>query len=197
MEYILNILVALSVLLIGATGAEARAFRAMLRGFVSFLAVIIAVRYWEIGTKLTMGLVPMVGVAAPLWFLVVFGVCLLLGMQLADWVATKAKYELLPVIDQVFGFCFGVVGGTLVACSILLAVTVPLIKWAHYDPTRARYRLEKCPLYVYRSLHEWATGQPVSKAEDLFPERALFREALPELPKIKLKTVPAPELPPE
>ena len=197
MEYVLNILVALSVLLVGAIGAQVGAMRAMLRAFVTLLAVLVGVRYWEVGTKLTMGLIPMAGVAAPLWFVVIFGACLLLGLQLADWVAARAKYELLPVIDQAFGFCFGVVGGMLLACSILMAVTVPLIKWANYDPTRASYRLEKCPLYVYRFLHEWTTGQPVAKAENLFPERVLWREQLPQIPQFKIKGRATPDLPPE
>jgi Colicin V production protein len=197
MEYVLNILVALSVLLIGAIGAETGALRAMLRAFATLLAVLVSVRYWEVGTKLTMGLIPMAGVAAPLWFIVIFVACLLLGLQLADWIAVKARYELLPVIDQVFGFCFGVLGGMLLACSILLAVSVPLIKWTNYDPTRARYRLEKCPLYVYRSLHEWTTGQPVAKAENLFPERVLWREQPLQMPEIRIKSPPTPDLPPE
>jgi len=195
MEYVTNILGVLCILLFGALGAEAKGLRSMVQAFVAFAAAMVGVRYWEVGTKLTMGVAPIVGVAAPLWFFVVFGTCLLVGLNLADWIATKAKHEMVLVVDQVAGFVFGIVTGTFVACSVLLAVSVPLIKWAHYDPGRVHYHLERFPLIVYESAHKFVTGQPALPAKNSFLELVWEKEELGPLPEIKLKRRAAPEIP--
>jgi hypothetical protein len=197
MEYMINIVAVLGILICAANGAKAKALRALLQLFVCFLGVVLAMRYWEIGTRLTTGIVPLLGVAAPLWFGGVLTAFLLLALNLADWIAAKAKLELLPVVDELLGFGFGLATGFVVVCSIAMALSIPLVKWSDYDPGRARYRLHECPLKMYSCLYRFTTGEDLPETTQRFARLLTSKEAPPDIiPEINIPRRAAPEIPP-
>lgn len=197
MEYLINIVSLLGILLCAANGAKAKALRAMLRAFVCFFSMMLALRYWEIGTLLTAGFVPLLGIAAPLWFGTIFSAVLLLALNFADRIALRAKLALLPVVDEVLGFGFGLATGFLAICSLVMVASIPLVKWTEYNPALAQYRLHECPIRIYSSLHRLTTGKDLPEATQNFVRQLTTREAPPEiLPELNIHRRNAPELPP-
>lgn len=168
----ISILAFLIILGFARLGMHFGAFYELVSSLFLFLAMMFALRYWYLFTRLL----------SP-WFngqngYAAFGAywaMFLLGASPLMVVMAFAGHESTPryprVIDAVIGLIFGAVSAVILVCTVMTSLSVFAPKvWSTYDRQKLILPMDQAPIAVYQAVEQrWLGIAPTDPSHTRFP----------------------------
>jgi hypothetical protein len=171
-EMIISIVAIVIILGLARLGIHFGAFYEMASTVFLFLAMMIALRYWWLFTRL---LSPWFngenGYAAFGAFWIVF----LIGAIPLIVLMTRVNHESTPryprIVDIVIGLIFGALSATILVCTVMTSLSVGLPKvWSDYDRQKLLLPMDEAPIAVYQTIEKhWIGIAPDDSGHTRFP----------------------------
>ena len=171
-EIYISIFAFLVILGFARLGMHFGAFFELASTVFLFLAMMVALRYWWLFTRL---LSPWFngenGYAAfgAYWIMFLIGVTPL--MVLTAYVERRATPRYPKLIDAVVGLIFGAVSATILVCTVMTSLSVIMPKvWSDYDRQKLILPLDLAPITVYQAIEQhWLGIAPNDPGHTRFP----------------------------
>ena len=171
-EIVISVVAFLIILAFTRLGMHFGAFYELAGTVFQFLAMMIALRYWWLFTRLL----------SP-WFngensYAAFGaywVMFLVGAIPLIVLMARAERQSTPryprVIDVVLGVVFGAVSATILVCTVMTSLSVIIPKvWSDYDRQKLILPMDAAPIAVYQAIEQhWLGIAPTDPGHTRFP----------------------------
>jgi len=171
-EMVISIVAFVIILSFARLGIHFGAFYEMASSVFLFLAMMIALRYWWLFTRL---LSPWFngenGYAAFGAFWTVFLVGAIPLMVLMARVNHESTPRYPRVVDVVIGLIFGALSATILVCTVMtsLSVIVPKV-WSDYDRQKLILPMDEAPIAIYQAIEKhWLGVAPDDPGHTRFP----------------------------
>ena len=157
-EFILSLLLILTVVLLARVGAFFGAFYEITSTLLLLVAVTVALRYWYPLTRWVVSWWPGGGSYAAFgsyWALFLVG-CLPL-IIIMDRITQDAVPRYPKAIDVGLGFIFGAISGIVLVCCVMTSLSVVIPKlWEPYDRTTLLLPFDEMPIQAYQEVErDW------------------------------------------
>ncbi len=171
-EIVISVLAFLIILGFARLGMHFGAFYELASTVFQFLAMMIALRYWWLFTRL---LSPWFngqnGYAAfgAYWVMFLVGVTPL--MVLTARVERQSTPQYPRVIDAGLGLIFGAVSAAILVCTVMTSLSVIIPKvWSDYDRQKLILPMDRVPIAVYQAVeNSWLGITPTDPGHTRFP----------------------------
>jgi len=171
-EIVISVLAFLIILGFARLGIHFGAFYELASTAFLFLAMMIALRYWWLFTRLLSPWFNGENAYAAFgayWVMFLVGVTPL--MVLTARVERQATPRYPRVVDLVFGLIFGAVSAAILVCTVMtsLSVIVPKV-WADYDRQKLILPLDRVPIAIFQAVEKRCLGiAPTDPGHTRFP----------------------------
>jgi uncharacterized membrane protein required for colicin V production len=171
-EIVLSVLAILLILGLTRAGMVFGVFYELTSAVLLFFAMMIALRYWYLATRLVAAWIPSARSYAPFvayWALFLIG-CLPLIVVL-NHLTTESVPRYPRVVDRLLGLVFGFVSGTIFTCCVMTSlVTLLMNVWPSYNPRALWLPFDRFPIAVYQKIErDWARVTETEPGHTLFP----------------------------
>jgi hypothetical protein len=155
-EFIISVFAFLIILGLARLGVHFGAFYELVSSVFLFFAMMFALRYWYLGTRL---LAPWFNGQIAYATFGAFWIVFLIGTTPLLILTARIGHESTPryprIVDATLGLLFGAASAIILVCTVMtsLSVLVPQL-WPKYDRTKLILPLDQAPITMYQAVEQ-------------------------------------------